>query len=65
MCGGVDEWWSGGLHVGGNWLKDDDATDADDLPEKAVPDVLLQSATHMPEASNIKTTRSLWSECTR
>ena len=29
---------------------------AEELPENSVPDVLLQSATHMPEASNVKTT---------
>ena len=28
----------------------------DNLPENAVPDILIQGATHMPEASHVKTT---------
>ena len=33
-----------------------DSAAIDNLPENAVPDILIQGATHMPEASNVKTT---------
>ena len=33
-----------------------DSVAIDNLPENAVPDLLIQAATHMPEASDIKTT---------
>jgi len=33
-----------------------DSVAIDNLPENAVPDILIQGATHMPEASHVKTT---------
>ena len=33
-----------------------DSAAIDNLPENAVPDILIQGATHMPEAINVKTT---------
>ena len=33
-----------------------DSAAIDNLPENAVPDILIQGATHMPETSHIKTT---------
>jgi predicted phosphodiesterase len=33
-----------------------DSAAIDNLPENAVPDILIQGATHMPEVEKVKTT---------